>query len=132
MKNKKSLVLACINHRFIAHCKTDTWGFSVLIMEKTGKAFCRLYRYNNDITTVYLDWLSVDEKSRKKGIGTKLQEIREEIGRKLGATTSCLWVKKDSWMHKWYQRRGYLDFMDYEQEENAIWMKKSLVSRNEK
>jgi GNAT superfamily N-acetyltransferase len=96
-------------------------------MEKTGKAFARLYQYNDDTTTVCLDYLSVDFEIRRKGIGTELQEIREKIGRSLGADTACLWCRKDTWMHDWYKRRGYEDWKDNEDEENAIWMKKSLI-----
>ena len=116
------------SHRFISHCRSEYWGSSILIMEKNGKAFGRIYWYYDDNTTVYLDWLSVDEKARRKGIGTNLQEIREEIGVRLGANTSCLWVRKNTWMHDWYKRRGYENWKDYNEEENAVWMRKSIVS----
>lgn len=112
--------------KYISHLKTESWGASILIMEQTGKAFSRIYWFNDDNTTVYLDWLSVSTEFRHQGIGTQLQEMREEIGRKLGAKTSCLWVQKDSWMHDWYKRRGYKDCGNYEKEENAIWMQKTL------
>jgi hypothetical protein len=115
-------------NRFVLHFKTDSWGSSIMIMEKKGKAFARLYWYNDDNTTVYLDMLSVDIKVRNKGIGTELQKMREEIGINMGAITSYLWVIKDSWMHDWYQRRGYVDDEIYVDDENAIWMKKSLKS----
>lgn len=118
--------LSAVSNRFISHFKSESWGCSVLIMEKTGKAFGRIYWFNDDANTIYLDWLSVDESVRKQGIGRELQEIREEIGRILNAKTSCLWVKKDTWMHEWYQRRGYVDWKNYDNEENAIWMQKSL------
>jgi GNAT superfamily N-acetyltransferase len=118
-----------INHsnRFISHSNTSWWGSSILIMEKSGNAFARAYWYNDDKTTIYLDWLSVDKKVRMQGIGTELQKIREQIGLQLGATTSCLWVKKDTWMHDWYKRRGYEDWKDYNDEINAVWMRKHLV-----
>lgn len=112
---------------FITHYKTDTWGSSILIMEKRGKAFARLYWYHDDNTTVYLDGLSVDSKSQRQGIGTELQKIRESIGRSMGATISCLWVRKNTWMHAWYKRRGYTDWMNNENEKNTVWMKKPLV-----
>ena len=113
---------------FIFHHVTALWGESILIMEREGRAFCRIYWYNDDSTTVCLDWLSVDAEVRKQGIGTRLQEIREEIGKNRGATFSCLQVEKNSWMHAWYKRRGYADWVDNESEENTIWMKKSLIS----
>lgn len=115
-------------HRFISHFKVESWGYSVLIMEKRGRAFGRLYWYNDDSTTVYLEGLSVNQEIRRLGIGRELQEIRENIGIGFGATTSCLLVKKDSWMHDWYNRRGYENFQTNENEENSIWMKKSLTN----
>lgn len=111
---------------YISHQSETDLFKSILIMKDDGTAFSRIYWFNDDNTTVYLDWLSVDELQRKKGIGKKLQEIREEIGRLFGAKTSCLWVNKNSWMHDWYQRRGYVDWKDYEQEENCIWMQKTI------
>lgn len=112
--------------KFISHSSLAPWGGSILIMEKHGKAFGRLYWFDDDKTTVYLDWLSVDEDSRRKGLGTALQEMREEIGKNMGATSSCLWVRRDTWMHDWYLRRGYKDGQEYTGEENATWMNKTL------
>lgn len=122
----------CINsdnliyNEFNYHFSPNEWGYTVLIMQKHGNAFGRLYWFNKDDKSAYLDWLSVDEDYRKMGIGTKLQEIREHIAKCLNIKTVCLWVYKDTWMHNWYKRRGYVDYIDYEDEENAIWMKKEL------
>jgi N-acetylglutamate synthase-like GNAT family acetyltransferase len=116
--------------RFISHSTDHSWGKSILIMEENGNAFARVYWYFDDNLSVCLDWLSVSENSRRNGIGTKLQEIREKLGTELGATTSYLWVEKGTWMHEWYKRRGYEDYKDNEKEKNAIWMQKSLISYN--
>ena len=118
---------SCVGNRFISHFSPSSWGFSVLIMEKNGKAVGRIYWFNDDNTTVYLDWLNVDKDIRKKGFGTELQKIREQIGIQLGAKVSCLWAYKNTWMYAWYKRRGYKYFKIYEKEENAIWMQKELV-----
>lgn len=116
-----------IKPRFISHCKIEYWGFSILIMEKRGKAFGRLYWYNDDSTTVYLDCLSVDVEIQKQRVGTELQEMREKIGKDyIGANISCLMVQKNTWMHDWYKRRGYEDWINNEDEDNIIWMKKTL------
>ena len=123
---KPLLVIACVNHRFIIHVKTEPILDSILIMEESGKAFCRAYMYNDDNTTIYLDWLSVDNNCRKQGLGTLLQEIRENIGKHLNYTTACLWVEIGSWMHEWYKRRGYQDWVNHKTNENHIWMRKSL------
>lgn len=114
-----------INDRFICHYSNNSWGDEVLIMEKSGLAFARAYWFNDDEKSIYLNWLSVSESARKQGIGTELQIIREEIGRKIGASCAYLQVEKDTWMHNWYKRRGY---KDYKRDDNGlIWMKKSLI-----
>lgn len=65
-------------------------------MRKDGSAFARLSQYNNDSSTVYLDNLSVNIEKRNKGIGTELQQIREDIGKALGAKKSILAVERGS------------------------------------
>lgn len=111
---------------FISHFKTEDWGHSIYIIERTGNAIARMYWYSDDNTTVYLDMLSVEAEYRNKGIGTELQKIRESIGVSIGATTACLWVKKHSWMYEWYKRRGYSDLRDREDDDGTIWMMKTL------
>lgn len=115
-----------VNHRFITHYKKEPNQVSYLIMEENGLAFGRMYYYNDDPKTIYLDWLSVDESVRNKGLGTAIQELREEIGQSLGFKKSILWVEIGSWMHEWYKRRGYEDWYPRESEKNAIWMRKSI------
>lgn len=125
-KSKITLALKCIPPEFIGHVSRASWGDSIVIMEKQGKAFARLYCFNDDSKNVYLDWLSVNVRSRRKGLGKKLQEIREEMGRVMGAKVSNLWVRKDSWMFEWYKKRGYVEGVEYEDEDNCVWMSKNL------
>ena len=115
-------------HKFIYHCDRESWGKEIYIMEQRGKAFGRIYWNNDDKTTAYLAGLSVEMSSRKQGIGTELQELRESMAMGSGATITCLWVEKGTWMHEWYKRRGYKDCEDYEGLENHIWMRKDLTN----
>jgi GNAT superfamily N-acetyltransferase len=110
---------------FIIQKSIIDWGITWHIMEKSGLAFARAYIYHNSLTYIYLDMLYVDECARKDGIGRKLQEIREQIGKELGAEHSMLWVKTDSWMKEWYERRGYTYYC--EKNKHHIWMEKSLL-----
>lgn len=122
-------LLKKISNQYITHVKVDDWGYSILIMEIQGKSFGRVYWYNDDPDAIYLDWLSVDESCRKDGLGTRMQEIRERIGRSIGAKWAILMVlDKNSWLYAWYLKRGYQDYSTHEQEENVIWMRKSLDS----
>lgn len=123
---KLALQLTATSNQFIAHYDSADWGSSILIMEKHGRAFARMYWYNDDNESVMMDWLDVYEEYRRNGLGTTLQEIREDIARKIGAKKTYLWVHKDTWMHEWYKRRGYVDYAIYENENNAIWMEKTL------
>lgn len=126
MKKIKTLVSTIINDNFIYHLNYESWGVEILIMEKTGVAFARIYWCNDDIESIYLNWLSVVPESRNKGIATQLQIIREEIGRKLGYKYAYLQVEESSWMHEWYKRRGYEDYDSLNKDENLIWMGKLL------
>lgn len=126
LSDKISLALESVSHKYITHVFHDYWGDIILIMDKRGKAFCRVYWYHDNNSSVYLDCLSVNLKSRKRGIGTELQKLRENIGVILGAKYSYLWVKKDSWMFEWYKRRGYKEWSVYKGEKKCVWMRKKL------
>lgn len=119
-----------IDDDFIWHHQVIYWGEEILIMEKSGGGVGRVYTFNDDPSTVFLDCLSVSENMRKKGIGKRLQEMRESLGRDIGAKHSFLFVLKDSWMHQWYKRRGYEDSEDlrdiYGISTDDIWMRKIL------
>jgi len=129
MQEKKiETSLLYVSNKFITHLSKADWGGSIWIMEKEGRAFARAYRYCDDDKTIYLDNLSVSWDARKEGLGTKLQKIRESIGRYAGFKEACLWATKGTWQHDWYQRRGYVDYQDYPDEINAVWMKKSLIN----
>ena len=122
--------LSIVKSPFIYHVSPVDWGHAIFIMEKHGHAFGHLYLYDDDDTVVYLSCLSVDEEFRNKGLGTKLQEMREEMGVLLGASVSCLLVRDGTWMHDWYKRRGYVDFKADEDEDNSTWMRKVLKSKD--
>lgn len=91
-----------------------------------GVAKASVYWYLDDSSTVYLSNLVVFPQFRNKGIGEKLQVMREQIGKDINAKSACLWVKKGTWMYDWYQRRGYSDIKDHEQN-GFVWMSKSLL-----
>ena len=111
-----------VSYSFISHITEYEWGGAVLVMERYGKAFCRTYWYSDDKGTIYFDWLSVEKSERRCGIATELLNAHIEVAKKF-KVESLLWVKKDTWMHEWYKRKGYEDYKDYENASNAIWMK---------
>lgn len=111
--------------KLIKHYSQEHYGNVIGFMEITGVAYARAYTFNEDTKTFYLDSLSVDEKHRRLGYGTKLQKIREQIAKEKGYKYTMLWVVKGTWMRKWYKKRGYKYYKPYK-EENAIWLRKVL------
>lgn len=123
MKSNKKLksILKHIDYSFSTHITYESWGVSILITHKNASA--KMYWYNDDDTTIYLSSLKVEAKCQ--GLGTKLQEIRENIGIELGATIACLWVRKDEWMYNWYQHRSYTYLVEHI-DDGYVWMQKEL------
>ena len=120
---KPLLVLCGVTARFYF---SQDLGIETLTIKADGVAEASVYWYIDDSSTVYLANLLINPNYRNKGIGKKLHEIREQIGKDLNAKTSCLWVKKESWMFEWYQRRGYSNLKDHEQK-GFIWMTKPIL-----
>lgn len=92
-----------------------------------GIASGRVYQYEDNTTAVCLADLNVDTKERKKGFGTEMLKILECIGIAWGAHNLFLWADKRAWMHEWYKRKGYKDYAPYEDDDNFVWMIKSVV-----
>lgn len=120
------IVKAIIPPDFIWLLETDGEVSTLLLMQKEGKAFARLYQWLDTPDEVYLNWLTVIESARKQGLGTRLQEIREEVGKAIHAQVANLNVLENSWMHFWYKRRGYVEILDLRDNENYIWLYKRL------
>jgi GNAT superfamily N-acetyltransferase len=117
------LVLCGVTARFYFSKDSE---IETLTIKVDGIGEGSVYWYIDDISTVYLANLLVNPDCRNKGIGKQLQEIREQIGKDLNANTSCLWVKKESWMFKWYQRRGYSELKTHARK-GFVWMTKPLL-----
>lgn len=88
-----------------------------------------LYTYKDNPEILYIANLSVDANMRNKGIGTQLLSIAEDIADQINIKTIILFVEKNTWMQKWYNRLGYKKLKIFSENpplENAIWMKKEL------
>ena len=117
------LVLCGVTARFLFSQDSE---IETLTIKADGVAEATVYWYLDDNSTVYLSNLVVNPQFRNKGIGEKLQVIREKIGTDLNANTSCLWVKNDTWMHEWYKRRGYSELKTHTRK-GFVWMSKPLL-----
>lgn len=88
-----------------------------------------LYTYNDNPEILYIANLSVDANMRNKGIGTQLLSIAEDVADQMSIKTIILFVEKNTWMQKWYNKLGYKKLKIFSENpplENAIWMKKDL------
>lgn len=112
-------------NNFIIHKSKEEWGLYYYIMEINGHAYARGYTFNDDKKTFYLDSLSVRPKYRRDGLGLDLQELREKMAKKKGYKYTCLWVRKKTWMVKWYKRRGYKYYRKHKNK-NSVWLRKKL------
>ena len=92
-------------------------------LDKEVVAFLSIEVYKDD-GYVYLDDLSVTEKYRDKGIGTKLISLAEDYSKDIGVSAIVLHVEKTNVnAHKLYRKLGY---MDNEDQENRMRMVKEL------
>lgn len=115
--------------RFISHKREWPEMSSLVVMDKEGKAFFHLYKYHDDPSTLFLSDLSVNREDRKQGIGNEILTMCEDVARQTGATFISLWVQEGSWMKDWYTRNGYQYLSQKEDQENNIWMKKTLETK---
>lgn len=117
-----------LNDNYVYHYSDSGLGFaSIKIMHKNGISFCRIYWYHTDRKSVYFDSISVDESSRRQGIGNEMLKIMERISLNLGAETSFLWCNKLSFVWSWYRHNGYEKLKEH-QEKDCEWMYKSLTT----
>ena len=85
-----------------------------------------IYRYDDDKNTVYLSNVFVDKEHRKNGLGNIILNAADKAAKKLKASTICLKVKPDTFVHEWYERHGYTDLSIDEGEPQFIWMIKNI------
>ncbi len=98
----------------------EQWIFVDLKTESSAQ--CCLS--NDNKKKMYINSLHVPECERSKGIGKKLQVLREKFAKSKGCTHTYLFVDEESWMKKWYNRRGYRKSGRYSKTE--IFMTKKL------
>lgn len=116
-----SKIINSLSSHFIFHIKENDWGISIFVMEKRGKGFAQTYWFYDDISTIYFAWLSVNREEREEGIATELLKAHIEFAKRFNVK-SMLSVKKDTWQHEWYKRKGYKDYKYHKPDNNEIWL----------
>ena len=122
---------SCIPSDYVSHIIELESGVHVHITHKCGTSYVACYIPTDDQKSLVIHSLSVCPKNRRYGIGKRLMDIGEAIGRALGLQRLCLFADRDKWMKLWYERLGYEFLEDFKSEDpyhdNDIWMEKSLL-----
>jgi len=132
MSLKKSIERFSQKHQLYAFHFADLGDWwQVDIMRRDGIAKAYFYQYEDQMYQGVLSGLHVDTRFRKNGLGLQLQEMREDLAQVLGCERVQLFCEKDSWMRKWYEKRGYKENGEYERKdprdkEDMIWMVKEF------
>lgn len=97
------------NSNYLQHVNRWWWGKSITIVHKKGFGLIEV-QFDNDIPNIaYIKGLSVFEYMRKKGIGTELLQLAEEISQKHETKFLRLSVDKTKdWLVQWYTNKGYI------------------------
>ena len=95
-------------------------------------ASAKLYSYSDDERNGYVANVEVIERRRGQGVGRELlYRCLEACCKRFHFNNVYLKVECRSWMQEWYQRNGFvecgLDLMYPCEEENMIWMGRSVV-----
>lgn len=94
--------------------------FKLQLFKATGY----LYWYTDDLNNCYISDIKVLKIFRNKGYGTKLVNLLETKAKEYNFKTIYLWVLKDSWLFKWYEKLGYSIYKN--RDKNYIWMYKNI------
>ena len=106
--------------------KTE-WGYRWYVNDVEERFKFALYRYDDDLETLYLSDIDVFKEYQGQGLGNKILEIAENTARKWNAKRIRLWCNKKSFVFDWYKRHGYED-MNIERDDTPgyEWLEKEL------
>lgn len=102
-------------------CKPAEWSEDY--REEGIQTRFAFYTYKDDLGTLYLSNVFVEEASRNHGFGTRILIAAEKVAETIGATTISLKVKQDSPANAWYRKNGY-GYVAFE--DGYDWLEKNL------
>lgn len=103
------------------HEKTDfgdVWYYN----DNSGIFRFAIYRYDDDVDTIYLSNVFVNKEYRKNGYGNAILNAVDNIAKEMRANAICLKVLKNSFPYEWYKKHGYSDLTVDKTEPKFIWM----------
>lgn len=106
--------------------KTE-WGNRIMFSNDDSTIRFALYTYDDDPNTLYFSNLFVDDNIRGNGLGDEILNYVFNYAKSKSYNSIILNVVKNSWVRKWYERKGfhYLEDCDGEYKGN-IWMIKNI------
>ena len=101
----------------------------VWYIEDIDKSFrFAIYRYDDDLDTIYLSNVFVNEQFRKRGLGNIILQMTNDIAKKLLANTICLKVKEGTFVH--FVGKGDSNTIEFYCKDNEeigfMWMRKDV------
>jgi predicted GNAT family N-acyltransferase len=111
---------------FVSHRRDTSWGGDILLIRNDGTSTGRLYWFNDDTYTSYIEGIHVSENSRMNGLGNEVLHELLLISSSLGFTKCMLWCSNNSFVKSWYERNGFVYSCDYDDEDDSIWMMATL------
>lgn len=121
------LALKKVPYKYITHLCTSVKSSSIFIMDEDGVSYGCISWYNDQDDAIYIDLISVIEEFRRQGLGSQMMEVCINLSIYLGATSINLCVQKESFMHKWYEKIGFIDTIPNKEDDTYIWMNKHLT-----
>ena len=97
-----------------------TWNF------KGDNYRFSLHFYKDDLDSIILTCLKVDQDSQRQGIGTQIMEYAENFARCREFKRIFLKMRnidKNTWLHQWYLKQGYVF---HEEDTSGIWLRKDI------
>ncbi|MCD8283043.1 MAG: GNAT family N-acetyltransferase [Prevotella sp.] len=109
---------------YILHNNEEDDAGVITVMHVDGISFARIFFLIGENADPIICSVSVAEKYRRKGYGTKLLRCVEEVCRRGGDRLYGLRliVEEPDWRHEWYQRLGFADNFHG----SRLWMQKYI------
>lgn len=90
------------------------------IMGEKGISFCMISYYEKEKHIMTLSNLNVADKFRNEGQGNDILDFAIHYAKNKGCEYLYLYtIDKDSWITKWYKRKG---FIAYKEENNECYL----------
>lgn len=102
----------CLIHKanwWLLHRNIWWWGQSLTVVHKEGIATIDVCLDNSCPKTAYAKNLSVFSDNRRKGLGTELLALAEDLAKRHGRMFIELSADKNNeWLVAWYEKAGYV------------------------